>query len=168
MFLDVIFDIPVHGFAVITLRDLRSTCVISSTICINVGPTIRWLQAGQPKWLYKVGAAVYIKEHRLAISWPKYRLGIIRKRPMASIHKADGRLTARSREVSELRDSDSIFSNLSEIWQAPPQHTIIITPNKRFGDFARFGGKTSICLVNRGPVNCMVFLVGSNWSNKVF
>ena len=39
----------------------------------------------------------------------------------ALIHKADGRLTARSREVSKPRDSCLDFSNRSEIWQAPRQ-----------------------------------------------
>ena len=36
-----------------------------------------------------------------------------------SLVKADGRLTARSREVSKPRDSSLDFSNRSEIWQAP-------------------------------------------------
>ena len=39
----------------------------------------------------------------------------------ASIPLADGRLTARSREVSNPRDSGLSFSNRSEIWQAPQQ-----------------------------------------------
>ena len=39
----------------------------------------------------------------------------------ASIHKANGRLIAISREVSKLRDSGLDFSNRSEIWQAPRQ-----------------------------------------------
>ena len=36
-------------------------------------------------------------------------------------HKADGRLTARSREVSKPRESGLNFSNGTEIWQAPRQ-----------------------------------------------
>ena len=39
----------------------------------------------------------------------------------ASIHKADGCPTARSREASKPRDSGLDFSNRSEIWQAPRQ-----------------------------------------------
>ena len=39
----------------------------------------------------------------------------------ASIHEADGRLTARSQEVSKPRDSGLDFSDRSEIWQAPRQ-----------------------------------------------
>ena len=38
-----------------------------------------------------------------------------------SIHQADERLTARSREASKVRDSCLNFSNPSEIWQAPRQ-----------------------------------------------
>ena len=37
----------------------------------------------------------------------------------ASIHSADGRLAARSREVSKPRDLNLNFSNRSEIWQPP-------------------------------------------------
>ena len=40
----------------------------------------------------------------------------------ASIHQANGRLTARSREASKLRDSGLKFSNHSVIWQTPQQH----------------------------------------------
>ena len=40
----------------------------------------------------------------------------------ASIHYADGRLTARSREVSKPRDSGLNIFHRSEIWQAPRQH----------------------------------------------
>ena len=39
----------------------------------------------------------------------------------ALIHEADGRLTARSRQVSKPRDSSLDFSNRSEIWQAHRQ-----------------------------------------------
>ena len=42
--------------------------------------------------------------------------------PLASIRRAVGRLTARSREVSKPRDSGLNFSNRSEIWQVPRQH----------------------------------------------
>ena len=60
---------------------------------------------------------------------------------IAFIHKADGCLTTRCREVSKPRDSGLDFSNRSEIWQAPRQQryrdvcqislsdTIIITSN---------------------------------------
>ena len=58
----------------------------------------------------------------------------------ASIHYADGRLSARSREVSKSRDLGLNFSNRFEIWLAPRQHRcwdacqiserlIVITPN---------------------------------------
>ena len=39
----------------------------------------------------------------------------------ASIYLADGRLTARYREVSKSRNSGLDFSNRSAIWQAPQQ-----------------------------------------------
>ena len=40
----------------------------------------------------------------------------------ASIHLADGRLTARPHEVSKPRDSGLNFYNRFEIWQAYRQH----------------------------------------------
>ena len=39
----------------------------------------------------------------------------------ASIHKADGRLTARTREVSKPQESASNFFNRFDIWQTPRQ-----------------------------------------------
>ena len=43
----------------------------------------------------------------------------IRQEFWVSIHKADGRLNVRSREVSKPRDSSLDFSNRFEIWQTP-------------------------------------------------
>ena len=48
-------------------------------------------------------------------------LFIANNKPRPSIHQADGRLTARSREVSKPRDWDLEFSNRSEIWIAHRQ-----------------------------------------------
>ena len=81
--------------------------------------------------------------------------------PRASIHWANGRLTARSHEDFKPRDLGLYYSNRSVIWQAPRQQRfwdacqialqLLKYPIVRLRDSARFGGKTSYRLVNRGP-----------------
>ena len=81
----------------------------------------------------------------------------------ASIHWADGRLTARSRKVSKPRDSGLDYPNRSEIWQAPRQqrcrdacqiserYTNFNIQYHGLRDFTGFGGKTAYRLMNRCP-----------------
>ena len=93
----------------------------------------------------------------------------------ASIHKADGRLTARSREVSKPRDSGLNFSNRSEIWQTPRQHRYrdacqiserydhYNIQSRGFETSRDLGFKTSYRIVNRGPVQYFTNKHGYEW-----
>ena len=57
--------------------------------------------------LYHIATARYLEHSALGLRYLN--------------HLADGRLTARSREVSEPRNSGLHFSNLSKIWQVSRQ-----------------------------------------------
>ena len=88
-------------------------------------------------------------------------LGLPCRDPIQGLHSvADRRLTARSHEVSERRDSSFDLFNRSEIWQAPWQQCCrdpcqILEQYDHIniswlGDFTRSYGKTSFRLMNIG------------------
>ena len=85
---------------------------------------------------------------------------------LGSYSLANARPTARSRDVSKLRDSGLDFFHRFEIWLAPRQRLVLPSCLSNFRsiwflnrlitrlrDFMIFVGKTPYGLVNRGPVS---------------
>ena len=118
----VIAIYDVHYHFLMNRPRIYCNCTNDCCFCCCVGShrsTTRIYFIGLPLNESKSAPNCQLNWFRAFINWIDILHGPQQQSFWFSIHQADGRLAARSREVSKPRDLALDLSNHSEIWQAP-------------------------------------------------